>query len=451
MSVAPLFISSMLYQLVRDPLDVVNKASVRVLGRQVNPHATFAPLGGVRVSDFDVPISRSVGRLERERVLHVLTNSLPYSRGGYAHRSHEIIRALNEGTFPAAAITRLAYPMVIGKRPLSGEDFIEGVEYIRSLPLLHPLTFERSMQIQADRIAEEARRRRAGVLHTTTPWPNAVATSFAAQRLGIPWVYEARGEPESTWAAAQPDPEHATSSEFYLASRSKETESMLAASAVIALSDVSKTDLELRGVKNVTVVPNAVRESELRQALPSHVARRKLGLGMGPFIGAVSSIVDYEGFDDLIRSLKFLPDEVKVLLVGDGSAVSRLKDLAEHHGLKDRVVFAGWQAPETIAEWYSALDVFVVPRKDTRVTRVVTPMKIQRAQSFGIPVVCSDLPALREVTGGNAVYVPAESPQHLAAATEKLLAGGRSRKSPVEAFTWEMSAERLAEIYRGLH
>ena len=48
--------------------------------------------------------------------------------------------------------------------------------------------------------------------------------------------------------------------------------------------------------------------------------------------------------------------------------------------------------------------------------RTVTPLKALQAQALGIPVIASDLPALREVTGGVESYVPGEDPKALAEA-----------------------------------
>ena len=76
MKSASLFLSSMAYQLARDPLDLANKVSVRLRGQAMNSHATFAPLGGSRKRDFDVPILTSSAALGEERVLQVLTLSL---------------------------------------------------------------------------------------------------------------------------------------------------------------------------------------------------------------------------------------------------------------------------------------------------------------------------------------------------------------------------------------
>ncbi len=72
------------------------------------------------------------------------------------------------------------------------------------------------------------------------------------------------------------------------------------------------------------------------------------------------------------------------------------------------------------------LEVFVVPRHDTLVCRAITPIKALSAQVIGVPVVASDLLALREVTGGVEIYAPAGQADALAAAifgVEKSTAG----------------------------
>src|SRR5699024_4787124 len=81
----------------------------------------------------------------------------------------------------------------------------------------------------------------------------------------------------------------------------------------------------------------------------------------------------------------------------------------------------GKQPATTIWKWYAALDIFVIPRKNQDVCRTVTPIKTLMAQANGVPVVASDLPALREVTGNKAIYFRAEYPQELAGAVQKYL------------------------------
>ena len=57
------------------------------------------------------------------------------------------------------------------------------------------------MVAQTLTIAEDFR---PTVLHTTTNYSNALVTEAVARTLGLPWVYEVRGQLERTWLASLP-------------------------------------------------------------------------------------------------------------------------------------------------------------------------------------------------------------------------------------------------------
>lgn len=64
-------------------------------------------------------------------------------------------------------------------------------------------------------------------------------------------------------------------------------------------------------------------------------------------------------------------------------------------------------------------------------------------------MIASDLPALREVTGGVESYVPAEDPKALAEAIEKVEESDAGRNWAATR-TWGMAAERYEQLYRSL-
>lgn len=440
-------VSSLAVQAARNPVNFASKVALRATGR---PLTRGIHVGNEFLkSEWDVPIHPSTAGTFNGRVLHVLTNSLPHSGGGYAIRSHNIIRAQQASGLQASAITRLGYPISVGKIPVEAVEYVDDVRYARSLPLVFPFGLQNQVRLQAQNIVAEASKQRVSVLHTTTPWTNAAATSLAAKIMDIPWVYEVRGEPEATWAAGQPRQSEPEKSRFYLASRSKEQEAMDASAAVITLSETSAVSLAQRGINRpIAIAPNAVEDDWAEKRLSSEEAKSRLNLPRRRYAGAVSSIVDYEGFDDLIRALHYLPDDVAVLLVGDGAGLTALRETVREERLDNRVVFAGRQPPESIALWYSAIDVFVVPRKDRPVARTVTPMKTLQAQAFGIPIVASDLPALREVTRGEGRYISPECPAEIASAVCSALR--EDRPEPPTLTTWSKNAEEYSALYQSL-
>ena len=77
------------------------------------------------------------------------------------------------------------------------------------------------------------------------------------------------------------------------------------------------------------------------------------------------------------------------------------------------------------------------------------------AQAYDVPVISSDLPALREVTGNLAVYFPAENPEEIARAVNLAINNSPETTSAqtslarkwVRTRTWRVNAQKLASIY----
>lgn len=388
-------------------------------------------------------------------VLWFVNNSLPFTKSGYTYRTHSSLKALQAKGVPVQAATRLGYPVVIGAMASTPVSTVDGVRYRRLIPKRYPSTLMDRSELATDMLVACARELNARILHTTTDFKNAQIVSQAAQKLGVPWVYEVRGELENTWLSKVQENERggAMKSEYYCLARARETEAMKAANAVVVLSEVSKANLVARGVDDskIFVVPNAIEDRDLKHEIDVSRTRAELGMDSdAKWFGSVTSVVGYEGLDLAIRALTKLDKKWKLLLVGDGTDLPRLKRLAEDLRVANRVLFAGRQGNADIWKWYGALDVFVVPRIDAEVCRNVTPLKPLLAKALGVPTVCSDLPALREVAGaGGLFFAPGDLSQFVdriekAVGDEELI---RSGKQWVRNRTWKANARRYANIY----
>lgn len=358
-------------------------------------------------------------------VLFVLTNSLPHTRSGYTSRSQAMMEAQQAAGWSVTAATRIGYPATIGRLATGPVEQVGTIPIHRLLPLRLPALTRDRLLAQARLLARIVEQERPAVLHTTTDHTNAVVVRAVAEHFGIPWVYEMRGQLELTWLAARPERlrEQAASSERMALQRARETDCALRADAVVVLSEVQKADLVERGVpvQKITVVPNAVDESLFERDISPADARERLGLPReGHWVGAVSSLVDYEGFDTLLRAVALLRErgeDVRCALGGHGVSRPGLMALAEELGIAQWCEFPGRLEREVALQWVEALDVVAIPRKDTPVCRMVTPLKPVEAMALGRPVVGSDLPALRELLepSGN-VLVPAGDVEALAEA-----------------------------------
>ena len=410
-------------------------------------------------------VKRAVGyEPTPRRVLHVLTNSLPHTGSGYAQRSHSLLLATRGAGWDPEAVTRLGWPVQTGVLHARSADEVDGVLYHRLLtPRLQPGMDHRLAQ-HARLLLDLVLDRRPAVLHTTTHWVNAVVTRAVAEAVGIPWVYEVRGQLADTWASTR-GPE-AKRSQRYRLFQAREAEAVRSADGVVTLGEQMARRIAADGVPRGEIVlsPNAVGGAFLQTPRDAHQARRELGLdAAAEYIGTVSSIVPYEGLDDLLRAAAILAPRrprLRVLLVGDGTDLPRLRQLAVELGIDDRLVTTGRVDRSLAPLYHRALDVFCVPRKDKDVTRSVTPMKPLEAMASERPTLVSALPALREIVtdGVTGITVPPEDPAAWAGALESVLSdpewarslGQAARAWVVAERTWGSNAERYAALYARL-
>lgn len=390
-------------------------------------------------------------------VAYFVNNSTPYTKSGYTLRTDSLVQAVRSVAPPSSSfsifkVARLGYPEVIGK-------FVDrGVKDLRYLtPWLMPMSAIGRYRAAVKLLSDQVCLNRVNVLHTTTPFENARIAREVARLHSIPWIYELRGEPHNTWLStiSQRNQDEAKRSERYRLSRLREIEAAKAADHVITLSEISKRMLVSSGVEEskITVIPNSIDlgSFDLAGEQSGLERRRALGLVGWKVVGVISSLVSYEGIDRLIRVLPDLPSDVVVLVVGDGEERHVLQNLALTLGVGDRCIFVGARPVHEMPSWYGAIDVLCVPRKNEEVCRNVTPIKPLGALALRKPVVASDLPALREVTGGFGKFVDSENPTELRYAIIEAIRHPErfhASKSFLNARRWELAGGNLFEIYR---
>nr|WP_246475880.1 glycosyltransferase family 4 protein [Brevibacterium renqingii] len=414
------------------------------------------------------PAGNRAETAQQPAALHVLTNSLPHTRSGYAYRSHAILTTLQKAGHRVAAATRPSYPVTIGRVSSGPVETVDGVDYLRQVPLRPRPTPTGRLSDQASWIAAQAQDRGAQILHTTTHYVNGLATGAAANAAGLPWVYEVRGVLEETWAAAGGSPAERTArrdSQRFKLMRAKEIEVAQAADAVITLGETMRDHLIAGGVpeETITLIPNSVSEAVVNADVERAPAEVRNSLGLpeeGIWVGTAASIVGYEGLDDLVDAVIIARDngiDLRLLIAGDGVALPELRERAS--ALGDKAVFTGRVSQVEAIEYQLALDAIVVPRKDEPVCRLVTPIKPIEAMGLARPVVISDLPALRELVPGSAgVCVRPGNPRELADRLSELAFdegarkrfGQNGREHVLGTRRWKDIARRYGQVYSQL-
>jgi glycosyltransferase involved in cell wall biosynthesis len=378
------------------------------------------------------PTQPSVDRWEGPRsnatVLHLLETALPHATSGYTYRTSTVLSAQRRAGLSPVAVTRLGFPATRGIHSHPTIDIVDGVvHHCLTIPGVTQYTvipnderLEHNVRLLGSLIEEL----RPAVLHATSPHFNGLLGLSLRDSYGIGLVYEARGFPEMTWAVRP----GGTDTEAYGLRREAETRCMREADAVITLSHVMRDHIVERGIDGdrVFVVPHMVDTARFSPQPKDPALERRYGLEGKTVVGYVSSLVDYEGVEVLLRGIAELRKrhpEVVGLIVGDGLAMPTLRAVTTELGLDDVVRFVGRVAQsETIAH-YALMDVFVVPRRGLEVCAYVTPLKPFEAMSMGRCMVVSDLPALAESVGygEHGVLFKPDDPASLAEALDSVV------------------------------
>jgi PEP-CTERM/exosortase A-associated glycosyltransferase len=395
------------------------------------------------------------------RILHVLDHSLPH-HSGYTFRTRAIMKAQQHAGWDVAGITSVRHYQhdIIRAEP---SEIVDGLTFYRTMahisgPAL--LREYREVSVLADAIVALYQKWPFDLLHAHSPALNGLAAAWAAQRLGLPLVYEIRAFWED---AAVGNGTGTEGSAKYRLTRALENHVVAKADAVAVICEGLRGDLILRGVNpsKIIVSPNGVDMELFGNPPPKDAGlAQEIGLTGKDVIGYIGSFYDYEGLDDLIASMAHLQGAAKdahLLMVGGGPMAEALQAQAAASPAADRIHFIGRVPHEQVERYYSLIDILAYPRKSMRLTDLVTPLKPLEAMAQGRLVAASDVGGHRELIedGVTGALFPADDPKGAASALEKLFAdrgGWDDRRIAARNFVesqrnWKENIHRYDPVY----
>ena len=415
-----------------------------------------------------VRVPAPVGRRFRPvpgRVLHLVTNGLPFRNAGYTVRTQKLAEAQLTAGLDPHVVTRIGFPVTQGVLDARPTQHVSGVPQHRLLPLRLPYGQAAALARNADLAARLVERLRPAVLHAATDHGNGRVALALRETYGLPVVYEVRGFLEETWLTQAPG--RSRDDETYRARRALETSCMREADLVLTLGEAMKAEIVGRGVpeERVLIVPNAVDDAFLGPLPDGAPVRARLGVAPEEFVvGTVGSLTPHEGIGTLLHAgeeLRRRGVPVRLLIVGDGPERPTLERLAARLGLDDgTALFTGRVPHAQVRDFYAVLDVFAVPRTDERVCHLVTPLKPVEAMASGVPVAASDVTALRELVEPevNGLLIAHKAPKSWADELEVLIYsqkqraewGAAARAMVARDRTWQRVAATTRDAYRAL-
>jgi len=458
-------------------------------------------------------------RLPRPRVLHVLANSVP-DVNGYAIRSHDLLVSLKEsGICDPLVLTSPYYPE---RSSMLYDTVVDGIEYHRSrfqkkriivqkqfgfkVPKSQPLIIrslkflfyktkgilkkmfrpihrnsimfrrflgERRVIRKFEReIISYALKVKPDIIHAHTPFRVGLPALRAARKLGIPFIYEVRGMWEDS-AVAQG--RWTTKSIPYRYYRRQENKVIKQADDVIVIGTNLGKEISSRGLRQKIpkTVPNAVGRNmtshplDMDFAAPDNVRLLKDRLKLKDsttVVGYIGSLRTLEGVDftaEAVAQCAKDNHDIRFLVCSSKANQESLRNHCADLGIANISFIEGPYPHDEIVHFYDLIDIFVVSRPDTNVTRIVPPIKPLEAMIRARPTIVSSLPALCEIVehGVTGMTFPAEDVPALCSVINELASnsalretiGQTGREYVLKERTWPGIVHNYEEIYQRYH
>jgi glycosyltransferase involved in cell wall biosynthesis len=173
------------------------------------------------------------------------------------------------------------------------------------------------------------------------------------------------------------------------------------------------------------------------------------------FVGAVAIHKNIMGLLDAFSRVASHEKDIDLVLAGpDETAAVAARERVAQEGLGERVHFLGsiGQEDSALTELYNAAEMLVFP--SFYEGWCAPPLE---AMACGTPVVCSNIPAVAEVTGDAAILEDPKDPEAFANAITKVLNDTSLRQRMIQSgcdhaaqHSWERAAERLENIFANL-
>jgi sugar transferase (PEP-CTERM/EpsH1 system associated) len=150
--------------------------------------------------------------------------------------------------------------------------------------------------------------------------------------------------------------------------------------------------------RQIECIPNGVDVERFQPRSEKREFRRSFGLPEGGFligsVGRLDPIKDYETLVSAFAPLALQFPESYLAFLGNGPCEPTLRARAASLGISDRIFWPG-RRPDP-QNFLASLDIFVLPSVSEGMSNVVL-----EAMASGLPVVCADLLAHREVFAPN--------------------------------------------------
>lgn len=189
--------------------------------------------------------------------------------------------------------------------------------------------------------------------------------------------------------------------------------------------------------------------------------RKKFGFNNSIIVGYVGDLHPMRELGFLVRAFKAFTDnstkDFRLVFVGDGLDMKKLKRLTEKSNLQDKILFVGQVPYEKVGELISAFDIGVSHLPNKLIFKHSFPLKVLEYMACGKPVLASNIWAHEDVVtpGKTGMLYSPKSTESFVDSLQMLssLSSSKTMKQCIECakhFSWENVSKSLYDFYREL-
>ena len=270
------------------------------------------------------------------------------------------------------------------------------------------------------------------LIFATWTYPDAYAASMIAKEMNKPLVIKVHGSDINLL-------------NLYPSRRVMVQKTFKQAKKIIAVSQPLKRKLVELGVPEykVTHLTNGI-DTKKFHPMDKIQCRRELSLPLNKHIVLyVGNLELVKGVDILVDAVRGFPEDVLLIVVGDGNLKNILSQKIKDPSFNGRVRLVGSQAHDQIPLWLNAANCFCLPSRNEG-----CPNVILEALACGVPIVATNVGGIPDLIDSNAdaALIEPENPKALAQGIIKILQ--RPRQTPsVQPLSWRENARQLFKVF----
>lgn len=407
------------------------------------------------------------------KILHFAHSFFPIY-GGTTTRLYNLLSdGINEHFLYVPQAPSSYFPEDMGI--LNDEDVFENIKVQRCklfnhfkvrIPLVSAL---RKIKLNSKILMTSVERKDIQIVHGHNPLEFATAAMKYAKKNKLPFLYEAHGLTIDDILSKKR--QRVLNSVCLLTSlfyKLRERKIFHAADLIITQTEMMKgriTKLFNIDRNKIKIIPNGVDKSKFDPVawdLKGKELRKERGWNDKIIFMYSGFLDDINGIEFFLNNIIELPEnikrQIKVLVIGRGPLQKFVEDVSkEERGL---IEYNGLVNYNDMPMYYSACDVFVVPRPSTLPAETLIPMKLLEAMAMEKIVLGSNVAGITEVVmnSNNGVIFQKGDREDLFKKVGYIVQNitkidnvrKRARKDVINKHSWKESRERLQNLYEAI-